>query len=571
MYESRPGKVEEVTGDATSFEPAGLFSRRLAFYANKDIKNNGMPAMVAPILEPLKCRLITKGPAIPYWVAMPLQKYMLNRIQEFPQFALTGQPISESLLSDLLQRETRLNLKEELKFDQWVSGDYSAATDGLSTVVNSVVFKECLDILDLTPNERAVFEAVLGPHTIEYPENIVGTPGACRLQAEHDISLREPFEQKNGQLMGSPLSFPVLCAINLIAYWLALEEYTDQVIPLWDLPCLINGDDILFRANNDFYIIWQKWVKTVGFTLSPGKNFISPHFLTVNSRAWLFNSKKSTFQEVQYLNTGILLENAPGPGSTVDKLWLFNKMTSTSDLPFMDKMETVIQTSVNKARTYRRFTHYNLQLIKRYTDDGQYTLFGDVQTGGMGLTALVDDFVYYTGFQLKLSQFLRFKNRKRIDNQIMDPSNIEWLGKTVKRMLGVTLLPLKPYQSKFVIHLREKYEPLREFEYDMPISKSPLVNSVSLFRGVGEVTYKTKWPREWLLREFRSTFKKMKIDDPTTPVEYKFHYKHNITQPMQGFKMAIHSPAFPTYVRSLLRPHINFPRREPFEMVIPEY
>jgi hypothetical protein len=92
---------------------------------------------------------------------------------------------------------------------------------------------------------------------------------------------------KNGQLMGSILSFPVLCAINLASYWCALEEYTGCTYKKEELPCLINGDDILFKSNDAFYTVWQKWITKAGFTLSVGKNYISPHFITVNSESWL--------------------------------------------------------------------------------------------------------------------------------------------------------------------------------------------------------------------------------------------------------------------------------------------
>ena len=89
--------------------------------------------MVHPILEPLKVRLITKGNTLRQWVAGHMQRALWDHLQRFPQFVLTGRTLDRFVLSDLLERETRLAKKLPLApanlFEDWVSGDYSAATD----------------------------------------------------------------------------------------------------------------------------------------------------------------------------------------------------------------------------------------------------------------------------------------------------------------------------------------------------------------------------------------------------------------------------------------------------------
>jgi len=59
--------------------------------------------------------------------------------------------------------------------------------------------------------------------------------------------------QTNGQLMGSVLSFPYLCAANLICFMRAVTRVCGlrnlPVPSVKDLPVLINGDDILFISD----------------------------------------------------------------------------------------------------------------------------------------------------------------------------------------------------------------------------------------------------------------------------------------------------------------------------------
>ena len=92
---------------------------------------------------------------------------------------------------------------------------------------------------------------VLGAHRINY-----GKEDMSLSQAERD-ALPESYLMCNGQLMGSPLSFPILCTINFVAYKTALRRYVKAKGGDWtkcsNLPVRVNGDDILFKANLDFY------------------------------------------------------------------------------------------------------------------------------------------------------------------------------------------------------------------------------------------------------------------------------------------------------------------------------
>jgi len=267
------GKVHEVRYEPSIALPACPVQWLRREACSDLVKEGGRcSARVAEILEPLKCRLITKGNGLPYIASMPYQVDMWEKLREHPQFALIGEPLEEHHLHDLLDREKCAGLTD---FDLWVSGDYSAATDGLSQQVNSLCMHEYMKSISASQEERMILSAVLGNHLISYPE-------------KENIP---EFEQKNGQLMGSPLSFPVLCSINVAAYWCALEEYTGRSFPLDDLPVLVNGDDILFRANPAFYEVWNGWVRDVGFTLSLGKNYLARDVFTINSECFMHSTQ----------------------------------------------------------------------------------------------------------------------------------------------------------------------------------------------------------------------------------------------------------------------------------------
>jgi len=322
-----------------------------------------LKAKVALCLEPLKCRVITKGEALPYFVAQTFQRQMWKALQEVPAFKLTSTPVDASMLYGLELKTSEL----DLQFDQWVSGDYSAATDGLSLDVNQSCLTAMLDTFQASPEEKEVCRKVLGCHEVSYPDN----------HTEAGNGALDPFLMQNGQLMGSVLSFPVLCVINLTAYWCALEEYTGRKFTKEQLPCLVNGDDILFKSNMDFYGVWKKWISKVGFTLSLGKNYISPNFLTVNSESWLHRGG-STFKKLPFLNCGLLLQEASGPCQIPLRM-------ETAERPLIPKLQWILDNCNNPKRAFNRIKHHWRNSLRIHTADGYYNLCSPVELGGLGL------------------------------------------------------------------------------------------------------------------------------------------------------------------------------------------
>jgi hypothetical protein len=401
-------------------------------------------AKVAPVLEPLKCRLITKGEGLSYQAAMPLQKALWKHLYGMEPFKLIGQTIDASHLAGILLREKDLGI--EANDLEWVSGDYSAATDGLSQQINSTCLSAALDRVGATDLERAVWSRVLGNHHITYPEEY---------QETHNLA---GFDQTNGQLMGSPLSFPVLCAINLVAYWLAFEEFHNRKIEdPSKLPVLVNGDDILFRANDQFYSIWKKWITLAGFELSLGKNYKARDVLTVNSACWIHSPSKErgefTFTKIGCFNPSLLLPYKSGARPEM------------LEKPWVERVNFGLQDCNDPEYTHRRILHHWKEEVAHQTCNGYYSLVGDPRYGAVGLSTRGWT-GYYTVMQKRMAYFSQCL-LKEVDGTVQDLMKIGSLyaGKFCLKAVDV----MKPLFNRSLgrearIVFRANTEPCREHE-----------------------------------------------------------------------------------------------------------
>jgi hypothetical protein len=255
----------------------------------------GCSAKVHPICEPLKIRNITKGNSLSYALAKGLQLDIHSYMRKLPQFALIGTPLTIDHINWLVKRSPK---------GEFASGDFSAATDNISIEMTKAFFEVIIDKLILehqlgkTKVDARYIQSirnVLYEHEIEYPTSV----GNSRYPV--DI---EPVTQNNGQLMGSVLSFVILCAINLCTYWHAVcpEIKTKD---FKKLPVLVNGDDILFRTDRKKYNNWLETIPQVGLEPSPGKNFISSNYCTVNSQLFAIRNNKTKY--IPFYNAGMLL------------------------------------------------------------------------------------------------------------------------------------------------------------------------------------------------------------------------------------------------------------------------
>jgi hypothetical protein len=113
-----------------------------------------------------------------------------------------------------------------------------------------------------------------------------------------------------GQLMGHPLSFPLLCIINLACYRLAIMRWLDADASrlddakiLWN-AVLVNGDDMLYRGPPSFFEVFHKTTGQAGLKISLGKNYNSKHIALINSQ--LFVLRKGTMVRTGYLNQKLI-------------------------------------------------------------------------------------------------------------------------------------------------------------------------------------------------------------------------------------------------------------------------
>jgi hypothetical protein len=199
------------------------------------------------ISEPLKVRMITKAEE-ECWVLKPVQKAMWKALQHFKCFELTGQPNID------------LDFIDTWKGEFLLSGDYEAATDNLNQDIMQIAVDEIKKVIPSPYKEWLEFEA--SSHVVKYP-------GFTKLP---DIL------QTRGQLMGSLLSFPILCVANAACIGIIKKQ------ELKDIQALINGDDILFRESYRKIKSWKFLVSSIGLKPSVGKNYCDRNFGSINSQ-----------------------------------------------------------------------------------------------------------------------------------------------------------------------------------------------------------------------------------------------------------------------------------------------
>jgi len=245
-----------------------------------------LTATIQAVIEPLKIRVISKGEAVPYYYSKDLQRALHGAMRKMNCFRLIGRPLCPTDLIDLAQNRCILG---EGRYE-WFSIDYSAATDNLSARLSSAIMKRL--IAGFPESDQRLWQSVLAPHTCEYPE-------------VNGVQL-DPVDQSNGQLMGSILSFPVLCLANLGLY---LENIKSDTRPLKDKlnGVLVNGDDMLYVAKHS---MWQPHIdigKKVGLNMSAGKAYCHSRYANANSACFdydLYNCGSSPWS-IPFLNTGL--------------------------------------------------------------------------------------------------------------------------------------------------------------------------------------------------------------------------------------------------------------------------
>jgi hypothetical protein len=253
-------------------------------------------AKIEAVLEPLKVRTISKGPSLPYYIGKKVQKALHSEMRKIDCFRLIGKPFNATDLYDIREAQAKFGNPTE---EEWLSIDYSAATDGLSARLSQTILKRILSRLSLL-NSRLnnLLLGVLAPHHIHYP-------------TVNGVTL-EPVLQRNGQLMGSILSFPILCLANLGLYLMVRKRLRPRV-PLRDklASVLINGDDMLYIGNRNEWHLHADLGQRIGLAISPGKAYVHKRYANVNSVSTDFDIHREGGwpAKVGFFNVGLFLGN----------------------------------------------------------------------------------------------------------------------------------------------------------------------------------------------------------------------------------------------------------------------
>jgi len=350
----------------------------------KDKSGNYIPvvlkAKVEAVLEPFKVRTISKDPALPSYIAKEVQVKLHGLMRNMKPFRLIGRPFDPTDLMDLYAVQSRLN-GGDFREEYWLSIDYSAATDGLSASLSQKILRDLLekgaydidainegDSLDKRIRLLNILLGVLAPHEISYPK-----VGGVRLP---DVM------QQNGQLMGSILSFPILCLANLALY-LTVRRRLRPEAKMSDLlnSVLINGDDMLYIGTLEEWKLHQELGAKFGLAMSPGKAYFHKSYANINSLSVVMDLRNHnpTPFVIPFLNVGLMTGNhkvlAKIGGEEVDR---------APETPLISVLNKVVDGAWKgrQADVFRQYISMHSREISREARGSH--LFLPISLGGLG-------------------------------------------------------------------------------------------------------------------------------------------------------------------------------------------
>jgi len=182
----------------------------------------------------------------------------------------------------------------------YLSGDYAAATDNLAPWVSECIARAIARNIGLPTGLTVLFIRALTRHRF-------GVFG------------EDELDQRWGQLMGSVVSFPVLCNANAAMCRWALEVAEGKPLQLKQCAMLINGDDCLLKTTKLGLDVWKRISAYGGLTPSVGKFYYSRAFANINSTNFVRRetseilkdplsgaTREQWFNETKFINFGLL-------------------------------------------------------------------------------------------------------------------------------------------------------------------------------------------------------------------------------------------------------------------------
>lgn len=426
-----------------------ILPRPLEYLSNLEMDLPRLDCTAIPICEPLKVRVITAGPSEQYYLSRSLQKDLWSSLKDLSNFTLIGNPSVSYAIDNGIVSNLNASLRDLYYLEPvfWVSGDYESATDNLSMVFSSEILDYFLSKVDpfqfqnmqLAYKYCTIMKQVLGAHDVHYEVGeTLGIPMVT---------------QSNGQLMGSPLSFPILCLANFIAFVRAFDRWSGRSWKRY--PVVINGDDIVFLGTPSLYKIWREEIASVGFLPSKGKNYTHSEFFIVNSEMYhslapqVLQSRTlirhghiqtwdgTCYEKVPWLNTGLLTGQSKISGRL-----------ETRTLPLCDFYNTCVSSCWDPMRAHRRFLHYHRKTLEDMTKlngqgrPGFWNMYNSPLFGGLG-------FDPYAKYGLVPGSKVNNKGEV-LRYEVLDVLRKEYLDS------------LTIYQKKFIAFVMGRYNPYFE-------------------------------------------------------------------------------------------------------------
>jgi len=313
--------------------------------------------------ESLKVRVISKGPALTYFVLKPVQKFLLKQMKKHRCFKLVGETVTDTFLESVFKGT----------LGQFHSLDYKSATDLLNPRMSAVAVEEICDAVGMPDDLRILFHKALTGHLVE------GTP------------------QVWGQLMGSIVSFIILCVINMAVIRYCYERSVDLLSGTFDhlnffgvdeIPAVVNGDDGLVRASPVFNDLWQESALVAGLVPSIGKVYSHDTYANINSTSYTIVGDK--FHLVKYVNMGLLmgLTRSGGKEGVVTRKGETNNDTNPFHKSLGARHHDLMKFCPFELRlaAHEAFLRHNLDSLKQ----AHVPWYIPEQLGGVGLMPLID-------------------------------------------------------------------------------------------------------------------------------------------------------------------------------------
>jgi hypothetical protein len=202
-------------------------------------------------------------------------------LTKFSADAFYLQPLHKTLYGYLSQR--RWLLRGDVETGKISRAGFSADIDG---VLTSGDYKSATDNLPIEVAELIV--EVIRESSVACPSQVWDyARRILRPDVFYDDETKW-FVPTVGQMMGSYLSFPLLCLQNFLAFKYAELTFRGEkqfFCKGWEtrIPLLVNGDDILFQSCREFSAHWMGHVGDLGLEVERSKTQVSEKYGTINS------------------------------------------------------------------------------------------------------------------------------------------------------------------------------------------------------------------------------------------------------------------------------------------------